>query len=108
MSKSRSTSFITKKGGYKEIPEEVIRGAMIDVGLDPEEPFPPVVVKRGESLAKIWEDPEQEGGRVITVPRRMHKSIVPMALRHEFTHLALHSGPDVFFVDMSPEQIVRQ
>ena len=72
----------SKRGGYEEIPEEVILEAAKRVGLTKEE-IPKV---RVEDTRGGYIDKTPEGEVVIIIPRREPKWKVPDTLRHELAH----------------------
>jgi len=85
---------ITKRGGYREVPEEVVRSAAIDLDLDLEEfsDLPPVRTRRGEIGASLEKLSSHPSGLEVVIPRREHKGLVPESLRHELAHYKMHTG----------------
>lgn len=73
----------TKKGGYEEVPKELILEQAEKVGLSEEE-IPKV---RVEDTRGGYIDKTPEGELVIIVPRREPKWKVPSTLRHELSHV---------------------
>lgn len=86
----KSLRGITRTGGYKEVPEELIREQAEKIGLEESE-IPKVVVRRG--LLGAYAERLLDEGIVVFVPRRQSKRSVPEALSHEFAHIKLgHIG----------------
>jgi len=80
---------ITKFGGYKEIPSNIIEEAAESVGV-PFKDLPLIEVSRVHTA----DEQVVEGGKhLIRIPRRLDKRRVPETLRHELAHFKLeHSA----------------
>jgi hypothetical protein len=82
---------ITKWGGYREIPDEIVKSAATDIGLREEE-IPKVEVRSGIKRAYIHTDPSSNMITLV-VPRREGKRTIPFSIKHELAHLKLgHVG----------------
>lgn len=81
---------ITKRGGYEDIPEELIVEAAKKRGLEGN--IPPVLVEEEVFVPSV-----SLRGRetVVVIPRRLNKGQVPQVLEHEFAHYGLGHLPDV-------------
>ena len=94
---------ITKRGGYEEIPSDVVKSAAEDLGIK-EKDIPEIKVVRDLKRGYIHTEPS--GKVVIAIPRRESRRTISKTLRHELAHYKLgHAEAD--YKD-SPERQARE
>jgi len=92
----------TKKGGYAEIPKELVLEQARRIGL-PEEDIPEV---RMDDSRWGYIDKTSEGEVFIVIPRREPKWKVPDTLRHELSHVK-YGVSDKLQAEMTWEEDIR-
>jgi len=92
----------TKRGGYEEVPRDLILEQARRIGLS-EEDIPEVKV---EETRGGYIDVTPEGKPIIVIPRREPKWKVPDTLRHELAHYKL-GLPDRSMVEGTWEEKIK-